>query len=135
VVIALGLLEGVDPGWGDQFGVAVGAESDLPAAVVDLVVVVVAEQGAVGQGRFAASIQWVMWWPWHRAGGRVQPGNTQPASRATRAAQIAGVMVRDSRPTARGTPRVSVMIGVMPASQAIRRTVSMVRFSPVAVRP
>ena len=36
-------------------------------------------------------VQWRMWWAWHITGGRVQPGNAQWWSRATRAVQIAGV--------------------------------------------
>ena len=33
--------------WGDEFGVAVAGELDVPALAVDLLVVVLAEQGAV----------------------------------------------------------------------------------------
>ena len=42
--VALGFAGGVDPGRGDVFGVSVGGEADLPAAVVDGAVVVGADE-------------------------------------------------------------------------------------------
>ena len=53
-VVASGFSLRVDPGGWEEFGGSVVGELDLPVAVVDEVVVVVAEQDAVGQGGSSA---------------------------------------------------------------------------------
>ena len=55
VGVALGAAFGVDGGWWEEFGVSVGAEAGLPAAVVvEQAVVSAADQAGVGQGGGAA---------------------------------------------------------------------------------
>jgi hypothetical protein len=41
------LLVGVEPGWGEPFGLAVGGQADLPAVLLEVSVVVGAEQAEV----------------------------------------------------------------------------------------
>ena len=54
VLVAAGEPFGIEPGRRDEFGVAVAAEPDGPVAVVEVAVMVAAEQHGVGQARVAA---------------------------------------------------------------------------------
>src|SRR6478735_2849306 len=50
VVVSSGLLVGVDPGWGDEFGSVVGSDPDFPFRRMGLLMVVQAEEDTVAQG-------------------------------------------------------------------------------------
>ena len=78
-------------------------------------------------------IQCSRWWAWHISGGRVQCGNRQCWSRATRAFQIAGVTRRRRRPTSRTSDLAPRTAGMTSASQHNRRTVEAESCSPVSV--
>ena len=79
-------------------------------------------------------VQWTMWWPSHRSGGRSQPGNTQPPSRTVRARRCAGLMSRWLRPRSRISPSTPTTTRRITASHAICCTVAGSMIGPPAMR-
>ncbi|HEY7926604.1 MAG TPA: hypothetical protein VIG86_04185, partial [Candidatus Dormibacteraeota bacterium] len=70
-----------------------------PAALVHGPVVVAAQQDKVGQvgGSELTPPQWTTWWAEVQDGGRSQPGQRQPRSRALRARRVASGTTRSLR--------------------------------------
>ena len=63
-----------------------------------------------------------MWWASVQVCGRSQPGKAQPWSRWIRALRMPAGTVRERRPMSSTSEREPRTIGMIPASQAIRRT-------------
>ena len=81
------------------------------------------------------SAQCLMWWASQRDPGASQPGHTQPPSRAMRTQRSASLTRRVRRPTSMTRPLLLSTVGMISASQAIRRTVAAERVSPLSVMP
>ena len=81
------------------------------------------------------SAQCLMWWASQRDGGASQPGHTQPPSRAMRTQRSASLTRRVRRPTSMTRPLLLSTVGMISASQAMRRTVAAERLSPLSVMP
>ena len=79
--------------------------------------------------------QCLMWWASQRDGGTSQPGHTQPPSRAMRTQRSASLTRRVRRPTSMTRPLLLSTVGMISASQAMRRSVAAERFSPLSVIP
>jgi hypothetical protein len=93
-------------------------------AFVDGAVVGAAQQHEVLQVGGPPCSQWRRWWASHQAGGRSQPGNTQPPSRTTSAVRWAGETARVARPTSSGWVAGPPRPGGSTASAAWRRSAS-----------
>ena len=89
--------------WGCDPGDAV-AHLDLPCLLVDFGVVPAADESQVVQVGRAAAGPPVTWWASQASPGTVQPGMTQPPSRASRAVFWAGVARRWVRPRSSRAP-------------------------------
>lgn len=81
------------------------------------------------------SAQCTRWWASHQAAGASQCGKVQCRSRRQRARIGPGVNSRTVRPWSSISPRLPRTTGMMPASQAIRRTVAGLMSSPAARLP
>ena len=119
-----GLLVGVDPWWGDEFGSAVGCRSGSAIAVECACwwwyrhnrTPLASEVGP-------PSSQLVMWWAWVMPAGRSQPGQAQPPSRRTSASRRWGGKSRWLRPTSRMVEAPLRTAGRILASHRIRRAI------------
>ncbi len=75
------------------------------------------------------------WWASHQVAGRCSRGRSSACPVATTVRRWAGVKRRRVRPRSRTWPSAPRMAGMIPASQARRRTVAGERTSPVEVMP